>query len=672
MDEPKAPADRTTVSVGKLRMPIDKLKMIIGSSLIVSLLLYVVGIKFVLVATCVAAGVVLLPPVAVMRSLVGRLFLSVFVLMGVFQASATIQFFAFPSTGFAASAAITTVIYLVAALLTDRTTDDVRDLVTRFASRHDVPGAVVAAIFLVPFVPFLIGNDTVARVAQIGGGQAVDSTNHFANIAQMMSGQHWVYAVGNYYPKSFHIVTAFLQDALFVPQISMSWRGAVLVYIGQYLVFGVLLAGALGYFASAVFAAVAQRYPIARPGLLLSAVGLAVGAAAGPFLLWSFVHQGFLNYYYVMATILLAFTALMTGSKERLFSTLSLYLVLTFGAAMSWPLLIPVLLATPFVLMCQRSYLDLLRAMPKRHLLGVAVLVVVQFIPIGLQLRYGGSDNGVNALGGLTTFRPLSLLLGALIVFGLAVNKNIDRDSRDKSIALVLPLLTFIALLAVMQLFLTGEVRYYVIKTAFLLEAVNIVILSCVVAVVLSQMDLGAVGRFFAAAITPAVAIFALFAVGANPLSDLRNLFRTEANQVKPDFYDADLALYARLGEAGRVDGFNTTLLHYNPLNDTYGAHMQTARWANMMQYDGGREDGLALYCQVMQYSKFGFGSVNDSEDMQREMVQGIKDCAQVSKDLGREHIILTDPASEQRIRDEFGDVATIVTHETRIENDGE
>ena len=99
---------------------------------------------------------------------------------------------------------------------------------------------------------------------------------------------------------------------------------------------------------------------------------------------------------------------------------------------------------------------------------------------------------------------------------------------------------------------------------------------------------------------------------------------------------------------------------------------MQTARWANMMQYDGGREDGLALYCQVGQYSKFGFGSLNSSEDMQQQMIDGIKDCAQVTKELGKEHIILTDPASEQRIRDEFGDVATVVAHDTRIEIDGE
>jgi hypothetical protein len=241
-----------------------------------------------------------------------------------------------------------------------------------------------------------------------------------------------------------------------------------------------------------------------------------------------------------------------------------------------------------------------------------------------------------------------------------------EREPREKSIALVLPLLTFVGLLALMQLFLKGEVRYYVIKTAFLLESLNVVFLSCLVAVLLSQMDLGAVGKFFSAAIVPAVVMFSLFAVTANPLSDVRNLFRTEANQVKPDFYDADLSLYARLGEADEIDGFNTTLLHHNPLNNTYSAHMQTAFWANMMQYDGGPDDGLALYCNVGQYSKFGFGSINDGEEMQRQMIEGVKECARLTRDLGGEHIILTDPASEDVIQGEFGEVARVETYEGR------
>jgi hypothetical protein len=644
----------------------DKTKIIISFSLIASLLLYFAGVKFVLVGACVAAGVCLLPPIAVMRSLVGRLFLSLFVFMAVFQAAATVQFFVLPSSRFAGPAAITTAMYLFAALLTDLRTTRVRERVTGLGNRHDAPGAIMAAIFLLPFIPILTGDDTVARVAQIGGAQAVDATNHFANIAQMMSGQHWTYAVGNYYPKSFHIVAAFLQDSLFVPQTSMDWHHAVFVFIGQYLVVGVLLAGAIGYFLSSVFTAVAQRYTMKHPGLLLAAAGVAAGAMAGPLLLWPFVQQGFLNYYYVIATILLAFTVLMTGSKAQLFSTVSLYLVLIFGAGLSWPLLIPPLLAILFFLLCRRSYLRVLRATPKLQLLGMAALVGVQFIPIGLQLRYGGSDTNINALGTLTAFHPLSLALSALILLGIAANRKIEREPVEKTIALVLPLLTFVGLLALMQLFLKGEVRYYVIKTAFLLESLNVVFLSCLVAVVLSQIDLGAVEKFFTAAIVPAVVMFALFAVTANPLADLRNLWRTEANQVKPDFYDADLSLYARLGEAGEIDGFNTTLFHYSPVNNAYSAHMQISHWANMLQYDGASDDGLALYCNVGLYGKFGFGAVNHTPEMQAQWVEGVRECVRLTKDLGGEHIILTDPASEEVVRSDFGDVARVVTYESK------
>jgi hypothetical protein len=642
----------------------DKTKIILCVSLMASLLLYFGGVKFALVGACLAAGVLLLPPVAVMSSLVGRLFLSLFVFVAAFQAAAAIQFFAFPSSGFAAPAAIAVAIYLIAALLTDLRTTGVKEKIAGLGNRYDAAGAIVAAIFLLPFIPILIGDDTVARVAQIGGAQAVDATNHFAYIAQMMAGQHWVYEVDNYYPKSFHIVTAFLQDSLFVPQTSMDWRPAVFVFIGQYLVFGVLLAGAFGYFLSSASTALAQRYTMKHPRLLLLATSVAAGAIVGPLLLWPFVQQGFLSYYYVITTILLAFAVLMTGPKDRLFSTMWLYLVLIFGAGLSWPLLIPPLLATLAFLLCQGSYLRLLLGMPKRHLLGLGALVAVQFIPIGFQLRYTGSDSNINALGGLTAFHPLSLLLSALIVLGIAANPKMEREPREKSVALVLPLLTFVGALALMQLFLKGEVRYYVIKTAFLLESLNVVFLSCLVAVALSRIDIGAVGRFFAVASVPAVVMFALFAVTANPLADVRNLFRTEANQVKPDFYDADLRLYAKLGEAGEIDGFNTTLLHYNAVNNAYSAHLQTAFWANMLQYDGRPDDESALLCNGKIYGKFGFGGITHTEEMQAQWIEGVKNCARLTKELGGEHVILTDPASVDLIRGEFGDVARVETYE--------
>jgi hypothetical protein len=65
-------------------------------------------------------------------------------------------------------------------------------------------------------------------------------------------------------------------------------------------------------------------------------------------------------------------------------------------------------------------------------------------------------------------------------------------------------------------------------------------------------------------------------------------------------------------------------------------------------------------------YGKFGFGAVTDTEEMQAQWVEGVRECARLTKDLGKQHIILTDPASEDVVRSDFGDVARVVTYESK------
>jgi hypothetical protein len=644
-------------------MRIDRPKLALGGALIASLVLYLVGVPFAVPVACVAAGAYLLPSLAVLNSVVGRVFLSVFVFFSVFQAAATVQFFVLPSTRFAAPAAMTVAVYLAVLLLSRPRSDGAGSGIGRLFSRHEAPGAIVAAIFLLPFVPVLFGGNAVGRITQIGGSQGMDASSHFYYIARMMEQQHWSYSVGDYYPSGFHITTAFLQDSLFVSQISADWRQALFVFIGQYLVAGALLGGAIGYFLSSLFAALSRRLPVMHPRFLLPAAGVAAGAMAGPFLLWPLVNMGFLSYFYVIATTLLAFAVLMSGSKDRLFSTIALYLVLVFGTGLSWPLLIPPLLATLVLFLCQQGYLRALLAMPKRHLIGLGVLFAVQFVPLAIQLRYGRSDTGINLTGGLTAFHPLSLLLSALIIVGIAAYKRVDREPRDRSVALLLPLLGFIGLLALMQFFTTGEVRYYVIKSSFLLESMNYVFLACLVALALSQVDMGAVGKFFAVAAVPAVVVLSMLAVTVNPLSDLRNLFKTASGQEKTPFFDEDLELYADLGVAGEIDGINTTVLHYDDVNEKYFASVEHSYWANMMQFDGTDEDKEALVCYLQkQFNVIVLGSGTEAD--QEALIDGIKECARRTADRGLEFVIVTDPGSEDVIRREFGRVAEIVTHE--------
>ncbi|WP_222194144.1 hypothetical protein [Modestobacter italicus] len=640
---------------------IGKPTLILAVSLVVSLGLYLLDITFVLPIVCIVVGAFLLPPLGVVNSVVGRLFFSFLVFFGVFQGAVMLLFLVLPDSRFPVSAALTTAAYLVATVVLSRAPDALNDRFNGLCNRHDVPGVIVGAVFLLPFLPFLMGDQTVARVAQIGGGQAIDGINHYITTAQMMDQQRLNYSEGHYYPQGFHITLGFLQDAWSIPQVSADWREGTFVFIGQYLVFGLLLAGAIGYFLATVFATLSRRREVQHASLLLYATSVAVGATAGPFLLWPFVQQGFLNYYYVIATILLAFVILLAGSKDRLFSTSGLFLVLLFGVGMSWPLLVPPVLATLLIVLCQRSYLLQFRGLPNPHLLGLVVLLVAQFVPIAFQLLYSAGGSGINLTGSLRDFHWLSLLLSALVIGALAADRKTDRYVRERSIGLLLPLLAFVSVLALMQLFLKGEVRYYVIKSAFLLETLNFVFLASLIAVALSQVDIGALGKVCVAAVVPAVVVFSLLAVTTNPVTDVRNLFRTEAQQVKPAFFDADLATYERLGLAGEISHYNSTLLHYDAEQDKWFAHMQIAYWAGAMQYDVSEYEDAAKVCAGRIYDTLSFGTGSEAE--QEWLPGGIKDCARIAAANDEEYIIVTDPGSEDVVREEFGSVAKVETH---------
>ncbi|MGY1708166.1 GtrA family protein [Geodermatophilus sp. SYSU D00758] len=647
---------------GQAAQPSGRTRTIAAASLGAAFLLYLVGVPFVLLGMCLVIGVLVLPPVPVMGSVAGRLVLSVLLFFAVFQVAATVQFLVLPSSRFGVSAALTAGVYLTAVVLADLDAIPVRDRVAGLVNRYDGAAAIVVAVFLLPFTPIVVGDDAVARVAQIGGGTAIDATNHFAMIGRLMGQQHWSYGgADGYYPQGFHIVVAFVQDGLGIAQTSADWRQGVLVYIGQYLVSGALMAAAIGYCLSGLLLRLAGRGAPEGGGLLLHAAGTAAGAIAGPFLLWSFVTQGFLNYYYVIATVLVAFVLLLTGTQDRPFAGVSLYLVLVFGAGLSWPLLIPPLLATVVLVVGRKGCLGAVRAMPRRQVLGLVVAIGMQFVPLALQLHYDGSGGRINFTGGLRDFHPLSLLLSAAVLLVVATSSRLDRELRERCIALVLPLLAFVGLLSLVQFFLVGEVRYYAIKSAFLLESLNLVFLCCLVAVALLRLDLGAAGKFATAAVVPVAVVFSLLAVTANPLTDVRNLFRTEAGQVKPDFYDADLSTYVALGIAGDVGNFNTTLLHHDAGSDKYFAHMQISFWANMMRYDGETIRNDVHECNKDVYENLAFGTATDAE--QRRLIARIKECARLTREDGEEYVIVTDPASESLIRDEFGAVARVVVH---------
>jgi hypothetical protein len=167
--------------------------------------------------------------------------------------------------------------------------------------------------------------------------------------------------------------------------------------------------------------------------------------------------------------------------------------------------------------------------------------------------------------------------------------------------------------------------------------------------------------KLFAAAI-PLLIFFGAYSINANPFYDLRNLFRTEASQEKPAFFDADVSNYTELASKGDITKFNSTLVHYDAKKDLYYAHMQLPYWMNMNGYDGLVESSLpSLNCNGKLYSILNFAA--PSEEQQSEFKDMVRKCIAFAKVNNKTYYIVTDKESSRYIRSEFTDNSvTIVT----------
>jgi hypothetical protein len=153
--------------------------------------------------------------------------------------------------------------------------------------------------------------------------------------------------------------------------------------------------------------------------------------------------------------------------------------------------------------------------------------------------------------------------------------------------------------------------------------------------------------------------VLVLVSTNANPLKDVRDLFRSVSNQEKPQFFDQDVSLYTKLSSEGKVTHFNSTLLHYDASRDKLFAHSQVPFWQNMMQYTAADADFHALHCNGRLYSNLAFGGYSDAE--QTKLVNDIKDCAAMATQKGVAYYIVTDKASSEHLQSIFGNLVKIV-----------
>jgi len=645
--------------------------VVVLTTLAVSVLAYALGCRYILIPAAIALSVLYVPTPKLFHSIVSRVIFALLLVLSLLQIAATLLFLVLPSAGFVALAVFTAV--LLAILLHIIPTR--RPAPTRWVSRADVASLLVIAFFMLPFTPIFAGQDSVRKIAEIGGIQAIDATNHYATLSEATYAEHFTYKPGYYYPRGFHLATGFIQNTVFDRQYDLGWRGNTALYFAQYLILGAAVAYLTYYFCLSLI-------------LLLRAkldgfwqycvVALCVGPMLALLYLIPFVNEGFLNYYYVCATVLMG-ALFLFELKDREVSEatewrtilqddarrwqLVAYLLLVFGASVSWPLLVPplVLIGVWCIVPPNLNLVALVRQLltPRALLLWFAFLI--QLIPIYFQLKYTVSDStqGINLFGGLRVFHGLILLAGLGILVGLVVRPQADTAQKRALLTVFVPFFAFVGLLVVMQYFMTGEIRYYVIKSALLLEILLLGLGVAGLFYVYQQRGLPSAKYLLLLPVVPLIALPLLLSTTPNPFKGSRDLLRDYSHEAKPPFFDQDVQTYARLGSEGKIAHFNSTALHYGQEQQKFFAHMQIAFWSNMMQYDASEGDYEALHCIGAVYSNLNFGTYSDKE--QQEAITLIKKCATMAHERGETFYLITDADSAPLIYKTFGDLVTIV-----------
>lgn len=637
--------------------------ILVSVFLVLALVLYLLGITQLFFVATILFMAISFPFPKICRSFFSRALVSVLIFYSLFQLVVTMNFILIPSAQFKVTAIFMTVIVLVAAQLTKAVpTQKQRKMII---SKQDLYALITAAIFVIPLVVYCFGPNGVFHSASIGSIQGIDGTNHSATIADTGSDQRLTYTKGSNYPAGFHLATAFVQKSVSVSQGSLGWVAAERLYILQYL----LLAVALGFI---LFLLTKQLIYLLSGSFVTAnlALSLSLGSALSIFYLFPFLYNGFLSYFYIIATMACALIYLAEFAKIKQDTKNSLglasggvvfllgYFVLAFGAMSSWALLAPPLIATG----CMAIYPDRIKDLFKKSVYAskefwlVILAVLVSLIPVYIQIAYAGSSStvsGINATGALKLFSAGLYIAGLVLVAVLVLNQALNERMRDFLNSVATPLYIFVGILAAYQMFTEGEIRYYVIKTAIWLEIFILVLVCALIFNVFTNL-MGSKPRYIWLIIAaPTLLFFSLFALNGNPIKDTRSLFRTYSNEAKPQYFDQDVEKFSQLGKAGAIDRFNGTLLHYQSDSGKFFAHMQIPTWANGMLYTPSHGVTEAENCNARIYENQLFGVFSESD--QEALIKLINRCVQIARSNSRIYYIVTDEASAPFIASKFG-----------------
>lgn len=606
--------------------------------------LYVVALIFVL-----ALG---LPYPKIFGSFIARLAVGFLLALSLVQVAATIQFFVLPDTKFGALSIITTVITLTLVL-------GLRNVPRQSArawDAKDTAGLVAALFFVLPLGILCFGQNDLTRIAAFASVQGTDGGSHYTILSQSSNTQHLDYRTAEYYPRGFHIASAFMMHGLHINQHDQDWAANARTYAGMYMTWGAIAA----YIALYLAAQLRDSLPAGkRPSHLLLALG--VGPVLSGVYLFTLTQEGFLSFFYIIAVMICSLLFLydlkpsLPLAKWRIIA----YLLLAFGIAMSWgPLLTPVLLAIPLAYLWLElgSLKALLQLATNRSWLGVTLAFAAQLLPLYLHLQYAtlSAEQGVNATGGLKEFHYGVIAAGLALLVYLMCGRKVPANWQKLAGNALLPLFILVGGFVAFQLVTVGEVRYYGIKVSYLLEVILLVVAVIVLASALYQRGVLALHRWIILPLVIGLGVTLLASLTARPLDRARiivgNLFRIE--RANPD-----VRHYATLGATGQLYA-NTVSLHYNPGSETLMGNARLTNWGHLMQYttDSTPETGLCNG-RIFTLQTYRAPSAEQTE----ELIAAVKDCVAAAHKRGRPYIIVTDTTSAPNLRNVFGDDVTYI-----------
>jgi len=623
-------------------------------------LLYFAGFTMLFVLALIYVLAIGVPYPRMLRSLVSRLIAGSLLAISATQLMAVVQFFVFPSSDFRIlSLLVFLAIVGTVWLLRKRLPKEPLVL----WQRKDAAAALAVLFFVVPLVVLCFWKNNPVHLTQFAGTQSPDGVSHEIAIAEMDGAQHLNYRTVQYYPKGFHLASAFFLRGVHANQRDLSWLGNARVYVGMYAVWGAILIYLLFYLSRQLLDSLAAKLRHLPNALVACTLGPIVAVLyALPFL-----YNGFINYYYICAAVVLGVLYLYEytpqAKQEGCWFMLA-YLLLVFGVSMSWgPLLTPALLLIPvlYLIPGTESVKATIRRLTRRENWVIIAAFVVQLAPLYLHFKYAklNSAQGINAQGIIRDMHFGLLLAGIGLVLWLVLRSKVTDVLRRFAINVLLPMYLLVGLLIALQYFAVGELRYYSIKTAYLLELFIVAVLVAAVVYAALQRGLPSLHRWLLVPIVLGTGLLlALGMSGANPLLPVRQVFRQLDNFGTPAFYQTDVQSYTTLGVAGKLTGANNEALHYDTSANKIFGNGLIGNWANAMQHTtSGTPEGAA--CSSTAFTTLTYGTGQPSE--QSTIINAVNKCIALSAAHHQAYYIITDPQSAVYLRQIFGTEPTYV-----------